>query len=57
MTTQSNGNTPWQRILKFITNPTVEVIVAILVVLASAWIIIETESTQRKTAYPVLFAK
>ena len=57
MRTRSSGTTPWQKILKFITNPTVEVIVAILVVLASAWIVIETESTQRKTAYPILFAK
>ena len=57
MRTQSTGVTPWQKILKFITNPTVEVIAAILVVLVSAWIVIETDSTQRKHAYPVLFGK
>jgi hypothetical protein len=57
MRTQSTGITPWQKILKFITNPTVEVIAAILVVLVSAWIVIETDSTQRRPAYPVLFGK
>ena len=57
MRTQGTGITPWQKLWKFITNPTVEVIVAILVVLASVWVIIETESGQRKTAYPVLFVR
>jgi len=57
MRTQGNGTTPWQKILKFMTNPMVEVIVAIVVMLVSAWVVIETESTQRKTAYPILFGK
>ena len=57
MRTRSSGNTPWQKILKFMTNPMVEVIVAIVVMLVSAWVVIETESTQRKTAYPILFGK
>ena len=39
------------------TNPMVEVLVAIVVMLVSAWVVIETESTQRKTAYPILFGK
>jgi len=57
MRTQGSGTTPWQKILKFMTNPMVEVIVAIVVMLVSAWVVIETESTQRKTAYPILFGK
>ena len=57
MKTRSTGTTPWQKIWKFITNPTVEVIAAILVVLASVWVIIETDTSQRKTAYPVLFVR
>jgi hypothetical protein len=57
MRTQSSGNTPWQKIWKFITNPMVEVIAAILVVLVSAWVVIENESTQRKHSVPVLFGK
>lgn len=55
MRIHSNGNTPWRKLLKFIMNPTVEVILAIVVVLLSAWVVIETDSTQRKHAYPVLF--
>jgi len=57
MRTQGTGTTPWQKILKFITNPTFEVIVVIVVMLVSAWVVIETESTQHKNAYPVLFGK
>ena len=57
MRIQSSGNTPWQKILKFMTNPMVEVLVAIVVMLVSAWVVIETESTQRKTAYPIFFGK
>ena len=57
MRTQSSGTTPWQKLLKFITNPTVEVLIAIVVMFISAWVVIETESTQRKTAYPIFFGK
>jgi len=46
-----NGN--WQKILKFFTNPTVDVILVIVVVLASAWAVIDTESSHRKSAFPV----
>ena len=46
-----NGN--WQKIWKFFTNPTVDVILVIVVVLASAWAVIETESSHRKSAFPV----
>ena len=55
MQSQGNGTTPWQKLWKFITNPTVEVILAIVVVLGAAWIVIETETAQRKTSFPVLF--
>jgi low affinity Fe/Cu permease len=46
-----NGN--WQKIWKLVTNPAVNVIVVIAVVLISAWIVIETESAHRKSAFPV----
>jgi hypothetical protein len=55
MHTSGNGTTPWRKIWKFVTNPTVEVLLAIVVVLVSAWVVIETESVQRKTPFPVLF--
>ena len=47
-----SGN--WQKIWKFLTNPTVDVILVIAVVLLSAWAVIETEASNRKSAFPVL---
>ncbi len=55
MQPQGNSTTPWQKIWKIITNPTVDIVVAIVVVLGAAWIVIDTESVQRKTSFPVLF--
>ena len=46
-----SGN--WQKIWKFFTNPTVDVILVIAVFLLSAWAVIETESNNRKSAFPV----
>jgi hypothetical protein len=46
-----SGN--WQKIWKFFTNPAVNVVLVIAVVLVSAWIVIETESSHRKSAFPV----
>jgi len=43
----------WQKIWKFFTNPMVDVILVIAVVLVSAWVVIETESSHRKSAFPV----
>lgn len=54
-TESGNGNTPWNKLRKFLGNPTVEVVLAIIVVILSAWVVIETESSQRKTPFPVLF--
>ncbi|HXZ48429.1 MAG TPA: hypothetical protein VEG27_05370 [Usitatibacter sp.] len=46
----------WHKILwRIVTNPTVEVVVAIVVVLISAWIVIQTETEQRSTPFPVIF--
>lgn len=55
--THGNSTTPWQKIWKFITNPTVEVIAAIVVVLASAYIVIETEASasRKNNPFPILF--
>lgn len=57
MRSRSNGNTPWQKIWKFITNPTVEVLLAVAVMVVSAWFVIESESAPRKNAngFPVFF--
>ena len=46
-----SGN--WQKIWKFFTNPTVDVILVIAVFLVSAWMVIDTESANRKSAFPV----
>jgi hypothetical protein len=55
MQSGSHGNAIWNRIRKFFTNPTVEVIVVLAVVVLSAWVVIETETAQRKSPFPVLF--
>jgi hypothetical protein len=56
MQTRSTGITPWQRIWKFVTHPTVEVLLAIGLVLVSAWVVIETDDlAPRKNPFPVLF--
>jgi hypothetical protein len=55
MQSESNGHTPWQKIWKFLTNPTVEVLLVIAVVLVSAWVVIETETSHRKSPFPILF--
>jgi hypothetical protein len=48
--------TGWQKALvKFVRNPTVEVIAAIVVVLLSAWVVIEAETRERSNPFPVLF--
>ena len=46
----------WQRALwKIVTNPTLEVIAAIVVVLVAAWFVVETETQQRVPSFPILF--
>lgn len=55
MQSRSGNNGHWQKVWKFLTNPMVEVLLVIAVVLVSAWVVIETESVHRKTAFPVLF--
>jgi hypothetical protein len=57
MRTRSDGNTPWNKLRKWLGNPAVEVILAIVVVIVCAWVVIETESSSRRTgaALPVLF--
>jgi len=49
------GITPWQKICKIVANPTVSVMLMMVVVLFSAWVVIETDSVQRRDAFPVLF--
>jgi hypothetical protein len=44
----------WHKALKFLKNPTVDVIAAIVVVLLSAWFVIQTEISQHSTPFPVI---
>ncbi len=44
----------YKRLWKILSNPTLDVIVAMVVVILAAWIVIESE-TQQKHPYPVLF--
>lgn len=45
----------WQKTLrKIVTNPALEVIAAIVLVMIAAWFVIQTETEQRSTPFPVL---
>lgn len=44
----------YKKLWKILSNPTLDVIVAMVVVILAAWIVIESE-TQQKHPYPVLF--
>ena len=46
-----------QRLWRLLTNPTFEVVAAILVVLVAAWIIVDSEMLSRAPHAPVLFAR
>ena len=44
----------WRRALwKLVTNPALEVVAAIVVVLFATWIVVSTESEQKHPLYPV----
>jgi ABC-type nickel/cobalt efflux system permease component RcnA len=46
----------WQKALwKIVSNPAIEVVAAIVVVLFAAWIVIQTDIDQRSSHVPVLF--
>jgi hypothetical protein len=58
MRTESSGNTPWDKIRKFLANPTVEVLLAILAMFVAMWVVIESEDSLNRrnaSALPVLF--
>ena len=45
----------WQKTLrKIVSNPAVEVIAAIVLVMLAAWVAIETEAEHRGTVFPVV---
>lgn len=47
---------PWRKILwKIVTNPALEVVVTIAVVLVAAWLLIQTEAVQSSGNLPFLF--
>ena len=45
------------RLWRLLTNPTVEVVAAIVLVLLATWIIVDSEMLSRGPHAPVLFAK
>jgi hypothetical protein len=54
MHTRSGGS--WQKALwKIVRNPAVEVIAAIVVVMLAVWVVVQTESEHRGTAFPLVF--
>jgi ABC-type nickel/cobalt efflux system permease component RcnA len=45
----------WQkRLWRILKNPALEVVAAILVVMLAAWVVVETETEQRTTLFPLL---
>ena len=54
MHTRSGGN--WQKALRrIVRNPAVEVIAAIVVVMFAVWVVVQTETEHRATAFPLVF--
>ncbi len=49
------GNDWRNAIWKIVRNPAFEVVAAILVVILAAWVVVETESEQNRTLFPVPF--
>jgi hypothetical protein len=48
--------TDWQKALwKIVSNPAIEVIAAIVVVLFASWIVVQTDVDKRSAVLPVLF--
>jgi hypothetical protein len=46
----------WHKaVWKVVTNPAIEVMAVIVVVLLAAWVVVETEVDQRTPAMPVIF--
>jgi hypothetical protein len=46
-----------QRLWRILTNPTFEVLAAIVLVVVAAWIIVDSEALVKTPATPVLFGK
>ena len=57
MSTKTLGNA-WQKnnLWKLLKKPTVEVVVAIVVVLGAAWIVVQAETETRGALFPIPFA-
>jgi len=54
MHTRSGGS--WQKAFRrIVRNPAVEVVAAIVVVMLAVWVVVQTESEHRGTAFPVVF--
>ena len=54
MTTKCTNNHWYKRLWRILSNPTLDVIVAMVVVILAAWVVIQTE-TEQKNTFPVLF--
>lgn len=53
---QIHFGSDWHKTLRrILRNPTVEVLLAIVLVLLAAWVVIETEAERRAPLFPLLF--
>jgi hypothetical protein len=57
MTNCRTNPSPRLKLWKIVTNPTVEVLAAIIVVILAAWIIVDSAPMARLPHAPMLFAK
>jgi len=52
----TRSGTHWQKALRrIVRNPAVEVVAAIVVVMLAVWVVVQTESEHRGTAFPLVF--
>jgi hypothetical protein len=55
MQSKSTSSHWYKKLWKILSNPTFDVIAAMVVVIFAAWIVIQTESEEKRPAFPVLF--
>ena len=57
MTLRSTSSHWYRTFWKIVSNPTLEVVAAVVVMLLAAWIVIDTASEEKHQNIPVLFGK
>jgi len=55
MQSKSTNSRWYRKLWKILSNPTLDLIAAMVVVIFAAWIVIQTESEEKRPAFPVLF--